>query len=89
MDMIVELWGYESFPLFDMQKYHPTAYEKFRLYKNEFLYNVMRRNLLRGIEEGLYREDIDVEIISRFRIESIMVCFNKEFQAQVKQTCNY
>ena len=86
MDMIVEtLGGMNPSLLFDMQKYHPTAYEKFRLYKNEFLYNVMRRNLLRGIEEGLYREDIDVEIISRFRVESIMVCFNKEFQTQVKQ----
>jgi len=86
MDMIVEtLGGMNPSLLFEMQKYHPTAYEKFRLYKNEFLYNVMRRNLLRGIEEGLYREDIDVEIISRFRVESIMVCFSKEFQTQVKQ----
>lgn len=86
MDMMAEmLGGMNPSLLFDMQKYHPATYEKFRLYKNEFLYNVMRQNLLRGIEEGLYRDDLNIEIIARFRVEGIMVCFNKEFQTQVKQ----
>jgi hypothetical protein len=32
--------------------------------------------MLRGIEEGLYRPDLDVEVLSRYRLESMMVPFN-------------
>jgi hypothetical protein len=33
-------------------------------------------NLQRGIEEELYRPDIDVDVMARYRIESVMLPFN-------------
>jgi hypothetical protein len=30
------------------------------------------------VEEGLYREDIDIDILTRYRIHSIMLSFNPE-----------
>lgn len=64
--------------LFELQKYHPRVYDQFKQFKNEFLYNIIRTNLERGLEEGLYREDIDIDVLTRFRLHSIMLSFNAE-----------
>jgi TetR/AcrR family transcriptional regulator, cholesterol catabolism regulator len=64
--------------LYDMEKYHPAVFKKYQEFKNEFLYNMIRSNLERGISEGLYRAEIDVDILTRFRIHCIMLSFNKD-----------
>lgn len=65
--------------IFDMQKYHPQAFSRFLKHKNEYLYNTVSKNLERGIREALYRPEIDIEILSRFRVESMLMAFNPEF----------
>ncbi len=62
--------------LYEMEKYHPTAYNRFREFKHGFLYKVISDNLERGIREELYRPDIDVDVITRLRIESVMLPFD-------------
>jgi TetR/AcrR family transcriptional regulator, cholesterol catabolism regulator len=64
--------------LFDMEKYHPGCFKKFKEYKNGFMYQMLKSNIERGMEEGIYREDIDVDILTRYRIHSIMMSFNPE-----------
>lgn len=65
--------------LFDMQKYHPSVFEKFQKHKNEFLLQAIKQNLSRGIEEGLFRPEINTEVLSRFRVESIFIPFSNDF----------
>lgn len=78
-DMIKEMFA-EMNPsvLYDLQKYHPAAFKKFHEFKYNFLYNVITSNLQRGIKEELYRADIDVDVIARLRIESVMLPFNAD-----------
>jgi TetR/AcrR family transcriptional regulator, cholesterol catabolism regulator len=64
--------------LFEMQKYHPKAFLRFKQHKDEFILKMIHQNLVRGIEEGLYREDIYVEVLAKFRLESMMLIFNPE-----------
>lgn len=64
--------------LFDLQKYHPTAFGKYLSFKNDFLYQIIKSNLEQGIEEELYRPEIDVEILSRYRLYSVMLAFNPD-----------
>jgi AcrR family transcriptional regulator len=64
--------------LYDLQKFHFTAFQKFLKYKNEFLFDVIKKNIERGIKEELFRPEINVDIISRFRLESMMIAFNME-----------
>ncbi len=64
--------------LFDMEKYHPACFKKFRDFKNGFLYQMIKSNIERGIAEGLYRPEIDIDIVARYRIHSIMLAFNPE-----------
>jgi TetR/AcrR family transcriptional regulator, cholesterol catabolism regulator len=71
--------------IYDLQKYHPNVYVKFNAYKYEFLYNVIKENLLRGIKEEIYRPELNVEIITVYRIESSMMAFNTEVFPQSKK----
>jgi AcrR family transcriptional regulator len=64
--------------LYDLEKYHPSGYRKFLEHKNKFLFEMIKRNLERGIHEELYRPEINVEIMTRYRLESMMLAFNPE-----------
>jgi TetR/AcrR family transcriptional regulator, cholesterol catabolism regulator len=39
---------------------------------------MIRTNLERGIEEGLYRPEINVDVIAKLRLEGVMAAFNQE-----------
>ncbi len=87
MDMMVEMFKtMNPSILFDMQKYHPAAFKKFQKHRNEYLYNVCKQNLERGITEELYRPEISVDILARYRVETMLTAFNPEFQRTVKQS---
>ena len=72
--------------LFDMQKYHPAAFQKFARHKNDYLYTVIRENIYRGIREELYRPEFKTDILSRYRVESVMLPFNPELYGKLKSS---
>ena len=59
----------------DLQRYHPSAYQYLNQHKESFMYTCISSNLKQGIQEGLYREDLDIEVIARFRMESSLLVF--------------
>ncbi len=64
--------------LFDMHKFHSKAFAKFMEHKNIFLLDFISTNLKRGISEGYFRQDIKIDILAKFRLESMMLAFNME-----------
>jgi len=64
--------------IFDLEKFYPKTFDKFKRHKNTFMFDVIRKNLQRGIQEGVYREDIDIDIIAKFRLESAFIMFNQD-----------
>lgn len=85
MDMMQEmLTAVNPSLFFDMQKYHPEAFRKFSEHKSKFLYTVIRQNIERGQEEGLYRPDVNADILSKFRIESVFLALNTDLFAPDK-----
>jgi TetR/AcrR family transcriptional regulator, cholesterol catabolism regulator len=64
--------------MYDLEKHHPKAYKKFRDYKYQFMYKMLKDNIELGIKEELYRKEIDVDIIARQRIESAFLIFNQD-----------
>lgn len=64
--------------LLDLQKFHSRAYRLFLHYKDNYLKSTIRENLQRGISEGLYRSDINVEVLTEFRTTSSLLCFQPE-----------
>ena len=85
MEMMVEMFkAMNPSILYDMQKYHPAAFGKFQQHRNQYLYNVCTQNLQRGIKEELYRPEIAVDILARYRVETMFIPFNPEFQKSLK-----
>jgi AcrR family transcriptional regulator len=70
--------------LFDMQKYYPLAFSYFLAHKNTFIRGMIKDNIVRGIKEELYKSDINVELLTKFRVESALMPFNTEFQKELK-----
>ena len=62
----------------DLEKYHPQSYKKFLEHKNKYLHDMIRQNIERGIKEGLYRPEINIDIMTRFRLESMMLAFDTD-----------
>ena len=79
MDMMVKhSRNMNPMVLFDLQKYHFGSFQKFGAHKNDFLFNIILNNLKKGVEERLYRSDINIEILAKFRLETLMIGFNME-----------
>jgi Transcriptional regulator len=74
--LIEQLGNMNPMVLYDLEKFHVRAYQRFMEHRNRFLLQVIRQNIEWGIREELYRPDIDVDVISKFRLESMMIPFN-------------
>lgn len=64
--------------MYDLERFHPQSYKIFLDHKNKYLYDIIRSNLKRGIEEELYRSEINIDIIAKFRLEGMMIVFNQD-----------
>jgi AcrR family transcriptional regulator len=60
----------------DMERFHTKAHLRFQQMKYDHLYNMIQKNIKRGIKEGLYRKELNLEVITKYRLESIMIPFN-------------
>lgn len=69
--------------LYDLKKYHPKGYGIFMEYKDNQLYNILKKNIEWGIADGLFREDVNVKLTTIFRLETIEMAFLPEFQSKV------
>jgi AcrR family transcriptional regulator len=70
--------------IYDLEKFHFRGFQKFMEHKNKFLLQLIRTNMERGVAEGLYREDLNVDIIAKFRLESMMIAFNIDLYPPTK-----
>jgi TetR/AcrR family transcriptional regulator, cholesterol catabolism regulator len=71
--------------LYELEKFYPKAFAHFENHKNNFIHHAIKHNLEQGILQGLYREDINVEVITKFRVESMMLIFRPDFVAAFKK----
>ena len=64
--------------LFDLNRYHPEVFAELEKLKKQFLFNVIKENIVRGIKEGLFRKDIDVNIVTWMQLEMITAVLQNE-----------
>lgn len=64
--------------ILDLQKFHSRAYQVFLEYQNTCLNNMIRENIERGVTEGLYRPDLNIQILTQYRIHGCLLCFQPE-----------
>jgi TetR/AcrR family transcriptional regulator, cholesterol catabolism regulator len=54
-----------------MQKYHPVSWKQFKDFKNECIMEMVVKNLYKGVEQGLYRKDMDIKVIATLRLQEV------------------
>lgn len=59
--------------LFDIQKFHPKAWNVWIDYKNKTIRCSVVRNIEQGIKDGHFRAEINCEILASYRLASIEV----------------
>lgn len=55
---------------YDLKKYHPEGWSMMENHKWDFILNSIRENICRGIAEGIYRENLEKEIVARLYVAS-------------------
>ena len=63
--VIQHLQGEKTSSIQQLIKYYPKIFSELRATQYEFMRGCMERNITRGIEQGLFRNNLDVEFVSR------------------------
>lgn len=59
----------------DLEKYYPDIYKTFTEKKSCKIKESFEKNLRQGVEEGFYREDLDVEMTAAFHSLNMKISF--------------
>lgn len=74
--VINELRNVHPSIFFDLEKYYPEAMKTMDKMRHEFIGACVKENLQRGIDEGLYRDDIHVDIMTQLWMLRMNVIFD-------------
>ncbi len=69
---------------YDLQKYHPKSWALFHDFKTNYILGSVEKSLERGKKQGLVREDVNVKILARLRVEEIGMGLNPQIFAADK-----
>jgi AcrR family transcriptional regulator len=70
--------------MYDLEKHHPKSHKKLTDHIYRFMYQIVKGNLQKGIAEALYRQEINLDIAAKHRVESAFMCFNQDIYPQSK-----
>ncbi len=56
---------------FDLQKYYPELYRESQLKKHNYASRYIRENILKGIKEGFYRSNLNIELVASLYIQRL------------------
>lgn len=62
--------------IYDLQKYHSSAWKAFQSFKQDSMMRLFSDNLKKGINQGYYRKNINVPILSQLRVEEVTLAMN-------------
>ncbi|MDB4835072.1 TetR/AcrR family transcriptional regulator [Cyclobacteriaceae bacterium] len=64
--------------IFDLKKYYPSAFDKFECHKEEKFRNSFLANLITGIEQGYYRQEINTAILAKLKMFTMEWSFDPD-----------
>ncbi|MFA5974213.1 MAG: TetR/AcrR family transcriptional regulator [Lentimicrobiaceae bacterium] len=68
---------------FELQKYYPAIFREFVIKKRDHVFEQVKQNFAQGISEGIYRTDLDIELVARLYIQKLVDVHNPEFLESV------
>ncbi len=73
-----QLKNERSSPTYQLQKYYPRIFQQVKDNQFKSVHLCIAENIKRGIQEGYYRSEIDIDLITRFYFSGIMNLSNRE-----------
>ena len=70
--------------LYDLKRFYPDVWQLAEDFNNNYTREMIKDNLVQGIEEGLYRQDIEPEILSTLYTIQLKV-FSDETEARLEK----
>lgn len=55
-----------SSPMYQLRKYYPLIHERIKEKENVVFSECLKRNIKSGVEQGYYREDINIDLCTQF-----------------------
>lgn len=65
--------------LYQLNKYYPKIAQKQKIFQKKKFVGIIERNLEKGIKEGVYRSNLDVEFIARLHIASVVLMDDQDY----------
>ena len=57
--------------LLEIEKYHYEIWRKVEVFRQQIILDFIRANLQRGLEEGLFRDDLDLDVMAHMRLQQL------------------
>ncbi len=64
---------------FDLKKYYPEIYQDHFQKRVDFIFDQIKLNIQKGINQGMYREDLSIELVARLYISRLIDIHNPDF----------
>lgn len=64
--------------IFDLKKFYPVEFADLRDFKNDLIYKTSRMNAENGKTQGLIREDLDIDFMSKYCVTVSNAIFSPE-----------
>lgn len=74
-----EMKGLNQSLVFELQKFYPAIYRDFILKKRDHVFEQIKRNFEQGITQGLYRDDLAIDLVSRLYVQKLIDMHDPEF----------
>lgn len=60
--------------IFELKKYYREVFQLVEDFHQDFIFRIIKENIERGAQEGLYREDINAEVVAKLYVgKNIMI----------------
>ena len=78
----------KSSPQYQLQKYYPKIFKNLKQKQFELMQELFKENLTKGIEQKLYRNDIDIDFTARIYFNGMLGIKNKDLFHLVNYSMN-
>ena len=68
--------------IYEIRKYYPESWKLIEQHRNEFVYNIIVRNIENGMQQGLYRDNLKPDLIAKFYIIKSELLVDDRFYAK-------
>lgn len=77
--MVAELKNLNPNFIYDLRKYHREAWDYYETIRQKMMHDRISQNIERGIKEGLYMPDLNIDILVRMRMGHFAMIMNEQF----------